>query len=121
MTHPPGPPPDYSTQLRANWAVVSDPASLKAAGITVQPPTPEVVASLPAVATAAVAAAAPQGAPPLQIAKYAHVADGKVTAVVDDGSAANDPALVHLVVTVITAGAQPPSAVTYQLAARPHA
>lgn len=120
MTEIHGQPPDYTTQLRANWAVVSNPASLKAAGITVQPPTPAVVASLPAVATAAVAAAAARGMPPLQIAKYANVVDGKVTAVVDDGSPPGDPALVHLVVTVITAGAQPPSAVTYQLAARPH-
>lgn len=121
MTQPLGPPPDYSTQLRANWTVVSNPASLRAAGITVQQPTPTVVASLPAVAAAVVAAAAPPGAPPLQIAKYAQVVDGKVTAVVDDGSVAADPALIHLVVTVITAGAQPAAAVTYQLAARPRA
>jgi hypothetical protein len=73
MTQPIGPPPDYSTQLRANWAVVSNPASLKAAGITVQQPTPTVVASLPAIATAAVAAAGPPGTPPLQIAKYVQV------------------------------------------------
>jgi hypothetical protein len=118
MTDIPGEPPDYAAQLRANWAVLSDPAALRAAGISVQPPTPAVLAGLHPVAAAAVAAAASAGKSPLQIAKYAEIVNGKVTAVVDDGSAANDTTLAHFAVTVVTAGALPVSGVTYQLAAR---
>jgi hypothetical protein len=110
--------PDYATQLRANWTVLSNPASLKAVGITVQPPTPAVLAGLPQVATGAVAAATPPGAPQPQIAKYAEIVNGTVVAVVDDGSPADDATLAHFAVTVITAGALPASGVTYQLAAR---
>jgi hypothetical protein len=117
----PGQPPDYATQLRSNWQVLSNPASLRAAGLTVQPASPTVVAGLPAAATGAVAAATPAGANPLQIVKYAEIVNGKVTAVVDDGSAVNDVALAHLVITVIAAGALPASSVTYQIAARPQA
>lgn len=119
MAEIPGKPPDYAAQLRANWIVLSNPASLKEAGITPQPPTPAVLAGLPPVATGAVTAATPAGTSPLQIAKYAEIVNGKVTAVVDDGTAADDASLAHLVVTVITAGALPASGVTYQMAARP--
>jgi hypothetical protein len=119
MMDVPSRPVDYAAQLRANWAVLSDPAALRAAGLTVLQPTPEVLASLPPVATAAVAAVTPAGRRPLQIAKYAQIVSGRVIALVDDGSAADDAALAHFAVTVITAGALPVSGMTYQLAARP--
>jgi hypothetical protein len=119
MTEVPGPPPDYASQLRANWHVLSNPASVKAAGLTVQQPTPTVLAGLPAVAAGAVAGATAAGAKPLQIVKYLEIVDGKVAAIVDDGSAIDDAALAHFVVTVITAGALPAAGRTYQLAARP--
>ncbi len=118
MTEIPVSLPDYVSQLRANWHVLSDPASLKAAGLTVQPATPAVLARLPAVATGVVAAATAAGANPLQIVKYAELVNGKVAAIVDDGSAIGDVTLAHFVVTVITAGALPAATVTYQLAAR---
>jgi hypothetical protein len=119
MTAIPGQPPDYAPQLRANWHVLSDPASVRSAGVTVQPATPTVLAGLPAAATGAVAAATPAGRNPLQIVKYAEIVNGKVAAIVDDGSTVDDVSLAHFVVTVITGGALPAAGVTYQLAARP--
>ena len=118
MTEISDPTPDYASQLRANWHVLSDPASLRSAGLTAQQPTPAVLASLPAVATGVVAGATAAGASPLQIVKYVEIVNGKVAAIVDDGSAIDDAALAHFVVTVITAGALPAAGRTYQLAAR---
>jgi hypothetical protein len=119
MTEIPGQPPDYAAQLRSNWHALSDPAAVKSAGLTIQPATPAVLAGLPAVATGAVTAAPAAGKNPLQIVKYAEIVNGKVTAIVDDGSAIDDAALAHFVVTVLTAGALPAAGVTYQMAARP--
>ena len=53
------------------------------------------------------------------IVHFLEIVDGKVAAIVDDGSAIDDAALAHFVVTVITGGALPAAGVTYQLAARP--
>ena len=80
MTEISDPTPDYASQLRANWHVLSDPASLRSAGLTAQQPTPAVLASLPA-GDWLVAGATAAGASPLQIVKYVEIVNGKVAAI----------------------------------------
>ncbi len=120
MTIPAPEMPDYTAQARTNLIALANAASAKLSGVTVQQPTSAVLAGLPAVVTAALAGVKPPAGQSLQIAKYLQIVNGKVTAIVDDGSSPNDPTLVHQVVTVITAGSPSSTAMTYQVGARPH-
>jgi hypothetical protein len=115
----PGAMPDYTSQARANLAALASAATAKLVGVTIQQPTPTVLAGLPAVVTSALASlpAAPHGQA-YQVAKYLQIVNGQVTEIVDDGSPPTDPTLVHQVVTVITAGSPASTAVTHQVAAR---
>jgi len=114
----PGAMPDYTSQARANLAALASAANAKLVGVTIQQPTPTVLAGLPAVVTSALASLPVPHGQAYQVAKYLQIINGQVTAIVDDGTSPSDPTLVHQVVTIITAGSPTSSAVSYQVAVR---
>jgi hypothetical protein len=110
-------PGQLALQLQGNWKVLGPVASgqVKVAGLSVQAPTPQALAELPAVVRQAVADATPAGAE-LQVTKYVESVNGSVSTLVDDASVPS-PTAVHLVVNTISLVGGVATATTHQVVA----